>query len=96
MKRLWRPYWEWECYKHGMWSRVPRDQERELVLKAIDFTGDAELYGSWMVKAVHEFTVSCSHHLTDQSLNKRAYIGHAACALALGLPEYIVRKAWGC
>ena len=95
MKRIWHPYTKWECYQHGMWRRVPRDQERELILKAVEFTGNAALYGSWMVKAVSVFKVSCEHHLSDQSLNKQAYIGHAACALALQLPEYIVRKAWG-
>ena len=78
-----------------MWAKVSRDAERELTEKAIEFTGDADLYGSWMVKASEEFKISCEHHLTDASLNKQAYIGHAACALALGIPEYIVRKAWG-
>jgi hypothetical protein len=95
MKREWHHYKEWECYRHGMWSRVPRDQERELILKAVAFTGDAELYGLWMMRAIEVFKVSCAHHLSDASLNKRAYIGHAACALAHGFPEYIVRKAWG-
>ena len=95
MSRTWHPYWNWECYQHGMWKRVPRDQERELILKAVAFTGDTELYGLWMMRAIEAFKVSCEHHLTDESLNKQAYIGHAACALAEGFPEYIVRKAWG-
>lgn len=94
-RRIWHPYWNWECFKYGMWRRAPRHEERELILKAIEFTGDADLYGAWMVKAVHAFKVSCEHHLSDASLNKQAYIGHAACALALQLPEYLVRKAWG-
>ena len=94
-RRVWHPYWDWECFAHGMWSKVTRDQERELLPKAIEFTGDAELYGHWMLKATEAFPRSCEHHLTDTSLNKQAYIGHAACALALRLPEYIVRRAWG-
>lgn len=27
--------------------------------------------------------------------NFKAWVGHAACALAMGCPEYIVREAWG-
>ncbi len=94
-KRAWHPYPLWECYQHGMWTRVSRDEETTLLVSAKEFTGDAELYGSWMMRAVKEFRISCEHHLTDASLNKQAYIGHAACALAHRLPEYIVRRAWG-
>jgi len=33
--------------------------------------------------------------LTDSNLNRKAWIGHAACAMALGCPEDITREAWG-
>jgi hypothetical protein len=46
---------------------------------AASFTGNASLYGEWMRRVVH----------------KRAWMGHAAVALAIGCPEDIVREAWG-
>lgn len=78
-----------------MWAKVTAEEEREKLPLAVQFTGDADLYGSYMVRVTNEWPVSCEHNLTDSSLNKLAWIGHAACALAHGLPEYIVRHAWG-
>lgn len=94
MRRIWHPYWNWEDYHAGMWRKLPRHEEPPAFDLAKQFTGNAELYGKWMLEAIRKFPVACEHNLTDRSLNKQAWIGHAACALAHKLPEYIVRKAW--
>lgn len=78
-----------------MWAKVSLAQEKELLTLAISFTGNAQEYGSYMVRVANEWKHSCEHNLTDQSLNKQAWIGHAAASLAHNLPEYIVRRAWG-
>lgn len=75
-----------------MWGRV--SNREEFLQKAIDFTGDAELYGKWMIKVTEQWPFSCEHNLTDRSQNRRAWIGHAAVALAMQCPEDIVRQAW--
>lgn len=75
-----------------MWGTV-KDRERFLNW-AIKFTGNAELYGEYMMRVVKEWTFSCEHNLTDRSQNRRAWVGHAACALANECPEDIVRQAW--
>jgi hypothetical protein len=95
MRRVWHPYWNWEEWKAGMWRIVSKDEERKLLPVAFAFTGDANLYGTAMFRVIEEWPISCEHNLTDHSLNKQAWIGHAACALAKRLPEYIVRQAWG-
>ena len=77
-----------------MWRRLPKSAEQAAFALAVEFTGNADLYGHWMRRAVAEFHYACEHNLTDQSLNKQAWVGHAACCLAHRLPEYIVRKAW--
>ncbi len=95
MKKIWHPYQAWEDYKFGMWSKAPTTEEARLLRLAIEFTGNAELYGQYMMRVVQEWKYACEHNLTDRSLNRQAWVGHAACALAHGLPEYIVRRAWG-
>lgn len=75
-----------------MWGSVPK-REHYLNL-AIAFTGNAELYGECMLHVANEWPHSCEHNLTDRSQNRRAWIGHAACALAFRCPEDIVRQAW--
>jgi hypothetical protein len=75
-----------------MWGEV---QDRAGMLqKAIEFTGDHKRYGSYMVRVVNEWPNSCANALTDPALNRRAWVGHAACAMALGCPEDITRHAW--
>jgi len=93
LKRIWRPIETWEEIPAGMWSEV--QSRAEHLARAIEFTGDHERYGRYMMRVVEEWPNSCANALTDYSLNRKAWIGHAACALAIGCPEDIVRQAWG-
>lgn len=93
LDRVYHPANLWEELNFNMWGEV--DDRKDYLNKAIDFTGDHKLYGSYMMRVVNEWRFSCENALTDRFLNKKAWIGHAACALGLGCPEDIVRKAWG-
>lgn len=76
-----------------MWLDV-EDREKRLQA-AIEFTGNHKLYGQAMARVVMEWPISAENALTDSGLNRKAWVGHAACALAIGCPEDIVRQAWG-
>lgn len=93
MKRIYHPFNKWEEIAHNMWGDVP-DKEKALI-QAIEFTSNAKVYGEYMQRVVREWPISCENALTDSNLSKKAWIGHAATALALQVPEDIVRKAWG-
>lgn len=93
MNRIYHPYWLWEEVEANMWGTV---SDRKLYLqRAADFTGDHLKYGRFMLRVVNEWRYSCENALTDLNLNRRAWVGHAACALAIGCPEDITREAWG-
>jgi hypothetical protein len=94
MKQVFHHYMKWEEHHAGMWQSVSKEKADELLPKAIEFTGDHELYGSFMLKILKEWPISCEQNLTDNSINRRAWIGHAACCLAIGCPEHITRQAW--
>lgn len=93
MKRIYHPYWKWEENNFNMWGKSSNIEED--IKTAIEFTGDHKKYGSWMMRVVDDWTFSCEHNLTDKSQNRKAWIGHAAVAYWAGIPEDIVRKAWG-
>ena len=76
-----------------MWK--PTKNRKLLLKRAIKFTRNHIEYGYWMKQVIKKWHYSCEHNLTDLSQNRRAWIGHAACALAFGCPEDIVREAWG-
>lgn len=92
-ERIYHHYLEWEEIDFNMWGSV--EDRKSFLKKAIDFTGDHKLYGRFMMRVINEWKVSCENALTDYSINRRAWVGHAACALALGCPEDITREAWG-
>lgn len=92
LKRVYHRYEDWEEMRFNMWGKV-RD-ERAALDKAIEFTSNHALYGSWMMKVVNSWTISCENALTDYHINRKAWLGHAAVALALQIPESITRKAW--
>lgn len=92
-KRVYHPIWLWEEVEANMWGEV---KNKSIALRrAIAFTGDHKLYGRFMMRVVNEWKYSCENALTDYSLNRKAWVGHAACALAKGIPEDITRQAWG-
>jgi hypothetical protein len=78
-----------------MWRKVSGAERAELLRAAISFTGDAERYGAAMLEIINAWPLSCEHNLTDLGQNRRAWIGHAACCLAIGCPEDVTREAWG-
>lgn len=92
IKRIYHPYNEWEETYSNMWGNV---KNKESYLKvAVDFTGNARLYGEHMKRVTKEWKKSCEHNLSNTTQNRRAWIGHAAVALAFGCPEQITREAW--
>jgi hypothetical protein len=92
LKRVYRPYDQWEEVTFNMWGEVPN---RKLsTVQAVEFTGKPALYGTFMRRVTREWPVSCENALTDYFINRRAWLGHAAVALALRIPEDITRAAW--
>ncbi len=95
MKQKYHHYTLWEDYINGMWRVVDKEKEEEFLRKAITFTGNAELYGKYMLRVIKEWPISCEVNFTNPSTNHQAWIGHAACCIAMNCPEYITRQAWG-
>jgi hypothetical protein len=93
IKRIYHPYWDWEEVNYNMWGSV--GDKKKYLKMAIEFTGDHKKYGRFMRQVVAKWTKSCEHNLSNVTQNRKAWIGHAACALAMGCPEDIVRSAWG-
>lgn len=94
-KQLYIPYTEWEDWLNGMWSRADKIKEPELLKQAIEFTGDHIKYGAAMREVIIAWPRTMLNSLTNQSINRRAFLGHCAVYFALKIPEYITRMAWG-
>ncbi len=94
LKRTYHSYVDWEDNKAGMWRSVHGEERIVFLEAAIEFTGDAELYGSWMLKVIESWPFACEHNLSCENMNRQAWIGHAACCMAINCPEEVTRLAW--
>lgn len=92
LRRVYHPVAHWEECDYNMWGECV-DRAGTLA-KAIKFTGDHELYGSYMIRVTKEWPISCENALTDLNLNRKAWLGHAACAMYARIPEDVTREAW--
>jgi hypothetical protein len=94
IQQIYFPYFLWEDWKYGMWRNIYGKEREDLLMRAIEFTGDYKLYGSYMLKVLDKMPYGCLVNLTNPAINHQAWIGHAACCLAINCPEDITRLAW--
>ena len=77
-----------------MWSKVDKITEAKMLKTAIEVTGDHASYGKAMNQVIYKWKNTMKNNLTNQSINRRAFLGHCAVFYKLQIPEYIVRSAW--
>jgi hypothetical protein len=92
LKRIYHHYEKWEDYKNGMFAI--HENEEILIPQAVKFMSDYKLFGAGMDRVVKEWPLACEHNLTDNSMNRRAWMGQAAVCISLGVPETVTRLAW--
>lgn len=92
--RIYHPYNLWEDYKAGFYDNVSGDLKKEMINKVIEFFSNPNLTRSLMMEVVKNWKYSCEHNLTNESMNKIAYIGQAACCIYAGIPSTITMEAW--
>jgi hypothetical protein len=90
LSRIWHPVFDWEELLTPMWESCGDSDIDQIV----EFTGNHVLYGSAMERVVNEWPISCENSLTNYNINRKAWLGHAACALQIGAPQSLTRKAW--
>ena len=91
LTRIYHPYWKWEEVIYNMWGVVTDKRNNEK--KCLELMQDLEKWSSYMERVTKEWTFSCEHNLTDNNINRMAWLGQAACALAMEIPADIVRTS---
>lgn len=94
IKRIYHPYWLWEDYKHGFYDNVSGEQKKIMINKVIEMFNDEKKTKEMMFFIVDNWQYSCEHNLTNESLNKIAYIGQAACCIFYKIPCTITMESW--
>jgi hypothetical protein len=87
----WHPYWNWECFKAGMWTKRKNDVNK--IQQCANTLSNESLCREAMIGAVNAYPISAEQHLS-KAMGKRPWIGQAACCFACGATEEETRIAW--
>jgi len=94
LKRIYHPYNLWEDYKAGFYDNVSGKAKQSKIDKVLEMFNSSKLTEKYMNKVIDEWVYSCEHNLTNESMNKIAYIGQAACCLYDSIPSTITMECW--
>lgn len=80
---------KWECYRHGFYAeRPPKGMTQEDGERAYrDFLSDLDRFEAALQVVTQEWRYSPEHYLTNERMNRIAWLGQASVAQALGIPS---------
>jgi len=94
IKRIYHSWEKWEDYKHGFYNNVSGKDKLIMIEKVVEMFSDPELTKKCMGKVIKSWFFSCEQNLTNNGMNKIAYIGQAACCIYAGVPSTVTMEAW--
>ena len=94
MERIFHHYDKWEDYHAGMYDES-KDGRKERVKEAAHILGTPSLCKKAMEKVVSEWKIATEYNLSNAEINRKAWLGQAACSCYAGIHEDETREAWG-
>lgn len=88
VKRVYRRYTEWECIAAGMYDSAACTQtDRHVFMREYaSFLADNDRFQAGIDEVFESWPVSCENFLTDNQINRIAWLGQASACIAVGLP----------
>lgn len=87
--RIFHEWKDWECYPAGFYSdKPPRNmtvEECEMAYR--DFLADIDRFDNALNRLIVEWKNSCEHYLTNEKMNRIAWLGQASMCLETGVPS---------
>ena len=94
MERIFHHFDKWEDYHAGMYAES-KEGRKERVKQAASILGTPSLCRKAMEKVVSEWRVATEYNLSNAEINRKAWLGQAACSCYAGIHEDETREAWG-
>jgi len=86
--RVFHTWDKWECFAHGFYEEKPsgmtQDEGEE---KYREFLADLSQFETALIMVTETWTHSCEHYLTNDRMNRIAWLGQASVAQALRIPS---------
>ncbi|MFA6990293.1 MAG: hypothetical protein WC197_09510 [Candidatus Gastranaerophilaceae bacterium] len=90
MKRIYHTWDKWECYPAGFYDNKPKDKTLtvdDCKKKYAEFLSDIPMFEAAMQSILLEWKHSCEHYLSNENMNRLAWLGQAAMCYANGIPS---------
>ena len=94
MERIFHHYSKWEDFHAGMYDES-KDGRAERVTAAAKILGTPSICRKAMEKVIAEWPVATEYNLSNAGINRKAWLGQAACSCYGGIHEDETREAWG-
>ena len=87
--RILHTFDKWECQKAGFYlNHPPKGMTREECEDTYaEFLRDIDLFKSCMEKVSKEWPNSCEHYLSNDAMNRIAWLGQASVCIKYGIPS---------
>jgi ParB-like chromosome segregation protein Spo0J len=86
--RIFHEWEDWECYPAGFYGDKPpkgmTKDECEIAYR--DFLANVDEFEKYLKRIIVEWKFSCEHYLTNEKMNRIAWLGQASMCLATGIP----------
>ena len=89
MNRIYHTWDKWECFKAGFYENSPPGNmtQEEGEEKYREFLADLKQFEKALKRLIVEWKNSCEHYLTNENMNRIAWLGQAAMAYAHKIPS---------
>lgn len=94
MERIFHHYSKWEDFHAGMYDEA-KDGRAERVAEAVRILGTPDICRKAMEKVIAEWPVATEYNLSNAGINRKAWLGQAACSCYGKVHEDETREAWG-
>ena len=88
MKRIYHPWWKWECYPAGFYETtapygLTTDEARDMYRL---FLSDLNWFEAGLIRVLSTWKHSCEHFLSNPSINRIAWLGQSSMHVSTGVP----------
>ena len=95
MEAIRSKYFLWETYLNGMYKTLSEIDNYDLYFNnAIKMLTDQKMFYETGIDLINNWTISCDNFLTNNHVNRIAFIGQASCCYKFSCPEIVTKSAW--
>lgn len=89
MQRIYHTWDKWECYPAGFYDNNPPKgmKAKDAVEAYREFLADIPRFSNALQRIITEWFNSCEHYLTNENMNRIAWLGQAAMCIDSGVPS---------